>query len=193
MRVLTIACCMFAAFPAAAAEYVVSPDESTITYTVKTFGLFRNSGAFGAFDIHLKVDEQHPDQNFLLANIDMTTATMSGAGATARVRSPAWFDIDEYPVSEFRAAGVPPLEDAAADIRGEYTLRGKTEPLLLAVETNAPERDADGEIRAIRIRAHGAIDRKKYGLNGMKGLVGRMVEISIDARLVRKEGDGDGN
>jgi len=172
---------------ARAAEFAPSGDGASITYSVKTLGFFKRSGAFGNFDIRLQFDEAAPAQSILVADIDMTSASMSGDGATERIKGPAWFDVETYPTSVFRATALPPLRGGDVVIDGAYTMRGETAPLRLDVRYDEPERDANGEISAVNFVAEGEIDRRAYAMTGMAGLVGRRVGITIKARLVRVE------
>ncbi|MEZ5921417.1 MAG: YceI family protein [Parvularculaceae bacterium] len=197
MRIIALAVLFLAVpslgAPAKAADYALSEDGASITYSVKTLGFFRRSGAFKKFEIRLRFDEAAPAQSILVADIDMTSATMAAEGATERIKGPAWFDVENYPTSEFRATAIPPLRGGDVMIDGVYKMRGETAPLRLDVRYDEPERDADGEIRAVNIVADGEIDRRVYDMNGMAGLVGRMVGITINARLVRVEADDEEN
>jgi polyisoprenoid-binding protein YceI len=65
-------------------------------------------------------------------------------------------------------------------VRGELTVRDVTRPVTLAIRQVAVSRDGFMATATVRI------DRTEFGVTALRGLAGRYLDISVEARCVRK-------
>jgi polyisoprenoid-binding protein YceI len=113
------------------------------------------------------------------AELDLDGLDTGIARRNTDLRKPRLLDIDRHPVMAWRAGRFSRADDGAWVAHGDLRVRGVSAPLAL---TGAPEPiAADGEW--LHVRARGAIDRTAVGIQAPVFLIGRSIEIELDAWL----------
>ena len=90
------------------------------------------------------------------------------------VRSERLLDTDRYPAITFRAEGA----DGPA-LTGRLTVRNVTRPVTLSIERTAVM------AQWFNARASTRIDRTEFGVTAYRGVAGRYLDLTIEARCVR--------
>lgn len=95
------------------------------------------------------------------------------------LRKPALLDLANHPRLTFSGAEVTPYEGGWR-ITGLLTAKGTTRGIIL---TATAQEQNDG---TMRVRATGQLDRRHYGVKAPRFLIGRLVDLEIDAALQRR-------
>jgi polyisoprenoid-binding protein YceI len=124
-------------------------------------------------------------------SIDAASIDTREATRDAHLRSADFFDTDRYPTLTFKSRQVrPAVGHGRYTVVGDLTIRDITREIALDVTTEGFVRDPWGNDRA-GFSAHGALNRKDYGLVWNVALetggvvVGDEVKLSFDVELTK--------
>jgi polyisoprenoid-binding protein YceI len=146
--------------------WTVMPEQSSITFTTRSFwGLVPVKGTFSEFSGqgHLTTDGE------VSSTLEIKAASLqTGIGKRdAHLRSPDFFDVDNFPLITVEVTALAASSGSSADVAATLTVRGITKPLALHTTVNVR---ADG---AVAISARGKIDRTQFEVSGnMLGMIG---------------------
>jgi polyisoprenoid-binding protein YceI len=113
------------------------------------------------------------------ARLDLNGLDTGIARRDADLRKPRLLDIDRHPVMTWEAGRFRRTNDGAWIAHGELQVRGASTPMAL-MGAPAPAADYD---EWLHVHARGVIDRAAIGIRAPALLVGRSVEVEIDAWL----------
>ncbi len=154
-----------------AGTYRIEPGESTISFATRhLFGLAPVHGTFALRDgvVHVASPVEATTVRATIAAGSVDTGL---AARDDTVRSKQYLDVAAHPDITFTANGV--ARDGGWVLRGELTVRGRTEPLDVRID----------EVRVLddrlRLRASAEVDRYAWGVTAMKGMTGRRLRFSL--------------
>jgi polyisoprenoid-binding protein YceI len=157
-----------------AGRYEIDTTRSAVTFRTRhLFGLAPVRGSFairaGSIEVAGPVTDSRVHVEIEAASFHTGNAMRDGA-----VRSPRLLDSGQHPVLTFSSGGT----DGPA-LPGTLTVRGVTRPVSLLVEQTAisPE--------SFTARGTARIDRAEFGVTGYRGLAGRYLDMTVEARCVR--------
>lgn len=137
------------------------------------FGLAPVRGAFAVRTGTIDVTEPFTASR-ISADIEVASFSTGNGQRDASVRSSRFLDADQYPVISFSSTGVD-----GRVLTGTVTVRDVTRPVRLLVELS------DVSARSFTVRATVRIDRYDFGVTASRGLAGRYLDLSVEARCVR--------
>ena len=122
-------------------RYIIDPLETHSRFEARFLGFMTVRGKFGRTTGNLIHDPTHTDaqsrsNDVITAVIDATTlyTNVVNANATNKVlRGPDFFDVEKFPVIEFKSSRFVWESERLMSIDGLLTLLGKTKPVTLAV------------------------------------------------------------
>lgn len=145
--------------------WVEDPAHSRLGFTVTHLGIADVPGHFGDYSVMIKASEE----DFSDAQIELTVQT---ASVDTRVqmrddhlRSPDFFDVEEYPTMTFKSTGIQEVADNTYELTGDLTLYGITKPTTVTMLHRGTIENpmADGAPVA-GIQITGTIDRTEFNL-----------------------------
>jgi len=154
--------------------YALDPERTTIRVDVKAmFGLLTVHGTFRlrAGQVSIAAD---PGASSVRASIEAGSFASGHATRDADVVSPALLDARAYPEITFTGQGAR-REGAGWVVPGSVTAHGTAVPA--EVRLSDARRDGGGA----RFRATARLDRTSFGVTRKKGMVGRTVDLVIEA------------
>jgi polyisoprenoid-binding protein YceI len=169
--------------------WVLDPAHSSVAFQVKHLGIATVRGHFGSFDGSLVVAEDG-------------TVTASGTVQAASVdtdepkrddhlRSPDFFDVEQYPQLSFSSTAITPTADDELEIVGELTLHGVTREITLQAEVQGTESDPWGNER-VGLEASGQLSRGDFGMTFNQALgsgnmlVSDKVKLTLDISAIKQ-------
>lgn len=167
----------------------MDPANSKVTFSVRHL-VSKVDGTFGEFKGEADVHEDISNST-VYGSVDVTTITTDNEERDAHLRSPEFFDVENYPTITFRTNRWHTSE--ASDeitLEGELTIRDVTRPVVFKGDFGAIRLDDNGDSRA-DLKLVSKIDRTEWGLtwdsNLDKGglVLGEEVKIVVDAQAVR--------
>jgi len=175
----------------ATSKWIIDPAHSEISFKVKHLMITNVKGVFRQFEASIYTT----DDDFMTAEIDVVIDPASiDTGSTDRdnhLKSPDFFDVDNYPQIRFVANTYENVDDDGSyEMWGDLTVKGVTNRIKLDVEFGGVQKDPWGNEKA-GFTLNGKINRKDWGLNWNATLeaggvlVSEDVRISCDVQLVR--------
>lgn len=158
--------------------YRLDPTRSTVRYSGKhLFGLGTVHASFSVRSGELRVGERSADSSTTVT-VDAASFSSGNARRDRDVRSSGLLDVDRYPDITFSADGFTQAEDGWL-VTGTVTAHGRSVPVDLRIDRVTTE--------GTGVRVHGRaehLDRTAFGITGSKGMVGRYLDLEVDAFAV---------
>ncbi|HEX7690132.1 MAG TPA: YceI family protein [Burkholderiaceae bacterium] len=169
---------------AVAGTYRLDPAHTFATFEVRHFGTSTLRGRFGPLQGEVTVDPAAGTGDVRL-RIPMATLSTGFAPLDARLKRPDLLAVDDYPEAYFVATRF--RFDAAGgvrEVRGEFILRGHSEPLSLYADRFACRDDAMLERRVCGGDFHADLKRGAFGANFGEPFVGDDVHLVIQVEAI---------
>jgi polyisoprenoid-binding protein YceI len=146
---------------APAGTWTADPVHSNVSFEVGYSGVNTFRGSFTDFSASLEGGEQPAlEGTAKVASVDVKDEQLNG-----HLQTPDFFDSQRYPEVAFAATELRRLEDNRVEGKGELTIKGHTQPILLeGVIAGAPATDPFGRER-LGLRLETSIDRTQYGVS----------------------------
>ena len=168
----------------------VDKAHSSIEFRVKHLGISTVRGAFNEFEGSLEIGDD------LLAakaygKIGAGSIDTNEPGRDEHLRSPGFFDVDNFPDITFESTAITPLDDDTFEVTGDLTMHGITNPITLTVEPSGTEQDPWGNER-VGLEAIGKINRSDWDMRFNQALgsgdmmVSDKVTMALDISAVKQ-------
>jgi polyisoprenoid-binding protein YceI len=163
----------------AAGTYAIDPARSKVEYTGRhMFGLGVVHAAFSIVSGKLTVTDP-PAGSRVEVLMDASSFTSNNAKRDKDVRSAPLLDVAAYPDITFESEGLRQKGDHW-QLSGTVTAHGRAVPVQLMIDRLTLE--GDGGVRVHARAAH--LDRHSFDITGSKGMVGRYLDLNLDAYAV---------
>ena len=172
----------------------VDTAHTSANFSARHLGMSKVRGRFDALDGTLTIGD-HPSESHVEVTIDASSISTNQPDRDAHLKSADFLDVEKHPELTFRSTRV--YEDGEAwKMDGELTIRGTTRPVTLDIEYLGVMDNPMGPGRRVAFEGTTSIRRHDFGLTwegpqelgGM--LVGKKVDIDIDAQFISDTGDG---
>ncbi len=184
---LTIIAALAMAVAAAgqAGTWKMDPMHSSAQFSVRHLGVSTVRGAFTKVSGSASYDPADPSKTSLDASIDAASVDTRVEMRDNDLRSPNFLDVQKYPTITFHSKQVKATGAGKLQIAGDLTIHGVTKEVVLDVDgPSAAMKDPWGNQR-IGASATTKINRKDFGVNGLPGVVGDDIGITIDVELIQ--------
>jgi polyisoprenoid-binding protein YceI len=174
----------------AAGTYGIDAAHSSVGFKVRHLMIGKTRGRFVDYDAQVVIAEE-PTESTLAVTVQLASVDTRDAGRDEHLRSADFFDVEQHPTMTYRSTAVRHVKGDDWQVDGELTVRGVSRPLTLDVTFEGSARDPWGGERAAFV-ASGELDREDFGLTWNQALetggllVGKKIEIEIEAELVRQ-------
>lgn len=159
----------------------IDPAHTTVEFSVKHLMISTVRGHFGAVTGSIVLDEQNPLNSSVTAEIDVTSINTRTEQRDAHLRSPDFFDADQYPTMKFQSTRIERDGDHY-DVYGNLTIRDVTREVVLHTSDEGRGGDPWGGQRA-GFSATTKIDRRDFGLTWNQALETGGVLVSNDIKI----------
>jgi polyisoprenoid-binding protein YceI len=172
-------------------NWEIDATHSQATFSVKHMMISTVRGHFEVLSGKLHIDEEHPDNSWVEAEVDAASINTRDAKRDGHLRSPDFFDVEKYPKITFKSTKVTPIGNNEYRVTGNLTMHGVTKEETFHADYSGQVKDLYGLQRAA-FNVKGKINRKDFGLNWNVALetggvlVGEDVNIEIDLAAVQK-------
>lgn len=134
---------------AATEHYTIDTEgmHAFVTFKVKHLGYSWLEGHFNKFSGEFDYDETNPENNRVKVDIDVTSLDSNHAERDKHLRSDRFFDSKKFPDAGFVSTGWVDKGDGKAILKGNFTLRGVTKEIDIAVNQIGGGKDPWGGFR----------------------------------------------
>jgi polyisoprenoid-binding protein YceI len=163
-----------------AGAYSVDPAHSNVSFEVRHMGIATVRGSFRSFEGKLDATGGSPVLEGTVAVDSIDTGDENRDG---HLKSPEFFDSEQYPQISFRSNGGEPATDGQIRLLGEITIKGITKPIELTGAIAENGEDPWGNER-VGLEVEGKIDRREFGLKWNQTLPNGNLLVANDVKLL---------
>jgi polyisoprenoid-binding protein YceI len=158
----------------------VDPIHSSVEFHVKHLGIATVKGQFKEFEGTLEVG---PDGSRAYGTVKVASVDTREPQRDAHLRSPDFFDADQYPEIAFQSTAIRPLDEDTFEIDGDLSIHGVTRALTLKATLEGTETDPQGNPR-VGLSATAQIDRSDYEMKFNMALGSGNVVVSDKVKIL---------
>lgn len=189
-RVSTVAAVLLAglAVPTAFAQastWAIDPAHSGVEFSIKHLGVSTVRGSFSGVTGTVVWDDKNVGASHVDATIDAKTVSTGQEKRDEHLKSPDFFDVNQYPTMTFKSTSVKRDGDGKLQIVGDLKLGGQTKPVTLDVDgPAAPQKGMGGKLVS-GFSATGVIKRSdfNFGQKYAAPMLGDEVKFTIDLEV----------
>lgn len=161
-----------------AGMYRIDPQRSKVSYSGRhMFGLGVVHATFAISSGELRVADP-PTSSTVAVSIDAASFASGNARRDKDVRAARFLNVVTYPAITFQSDGLREQGDYWL-LTGSVTAHGSTVPVEVRIDQVMHEGDG------IRVHARADhLDRHAFGVTGSKGMVGRYLDLDLEAFAV---------
>jgi polyisoprenoid-binding protein YceI len=167
----------------------IDTTHSAIRFSVRHLMISKVHGLFAKWSGALELDEENPANSKVKVEIDASSIDTKEEKRDAHLRSPDFFDVEQFPKLGFESKAVLVDDGKISQVIGDLTIHGVTRQVTLDVEEQGRAKDPWGGSR-IAFEASTKINRKDFGLTWNVALetggllVGEKIEITLEVEAV---------
>jgi polyisoprenoid-binding protein YceI len=170
-------------------RWQIDPSHSSVEFVVRHLMVAKVRGRFSEFsgDIHIG---ETPEESKVVVAIAPASISTGDEQRDGHLKSPDFFDVEQYPTITFASSGVRTVGDRYA-LDGALTVHGEAKPVTLDLEYQGSITDPFGNDKAV-FSASTEIDREDWGLTWNQALetggvlVGKKARIEIEIEAVHQ-------
>ncbi|CAN5480507.1 YceI family protein [soil metagenome] len=168
--------------------WAIDPVHSSISFSVRHLVVSKVRGTFGSFSGAITVAEDGTPS--VIAEIDIASVNTGNEQRDAHIKAADFFDVEQYPTASFVSTGVRADGDNYV-LDGDFTLKGVTKPVSLALEFNGTN-PGMGHGAVAGFEASVVLNRKDFGididmpLETGGAVVGDKVTITLEIEALKQ-------
>jgi polyisoprenoid-binding protein YceI len=173
-----------------AGTWVIDQAHSKVGFAVKHMGIATVRGEFTDFEGTLEIGED-PAASKAYGTVKVASVDTNEPQRDGHLRSPDFFDAEQYPELRFESTAIEALDDETFRITGQLTLHGVTQEAVLHAEVQGTDVDPWGNER-VGLEVTGQISRGDYGMKFNQALgsgnmlVADKVKLALDISAVKQ-------
>lgn len=168
-----------------AGVYTVEPTHTRLLFAVSHLGFTTWYGEFTHVSGTLSIDPKQIAATKLSISVPVDTVSTSNTKLDGELKSPAWFDAAKYPTITFKSTTVTQTGADRADVAGELSFHGVTQPETLHVTFNAAGVNFISKQYTIGFDATGALQRSDFKQTTYLPVIGDTVSLIVSAAFVK--------
>jgi polyisoprenoid-binding protein YceI/predicted dinucleotide-binding enzyme len=169
--------------------WTIDPAHSSIDFSVRHLMVSRVRGTLGTFSGEITVsDDGVPSVS---AQVAVDSINTGNDDRDAHLKSEKFFDVERYPTATFTSTGVSPDGASGYVLTGDFTLKGITKPISLALAFNGMS-PGMGPGPVAGFSASVTLNRKDFGIDINMPLetggvvLGDKVTVTLDIEALKK-------
>lgn len=183
LPVAVLATTLFAAFASPAfaegVAYRIDPGHTVVLATWNHFGYSNPSANFGGANGTLVYDADAPEKSSVEVVLPMSGLDAFVPKLTEHLRSPDFFDAEQFPQATFRSTSVKALGEGRLEVTGTLDLHGVQKPVVLDVKLNKAAAHPMSKADAIGFDASATIKRSEFGIAKYVPMVSDEIALRI--------------
>ncbi len=167
-------------------NYVLDPDHTFVLFRVDHLGLSKVIGRFNESEANLDFDPENLEEMQLDGVLNTASIDLGNPDFESQLRGSDWLNSDQFPQARFATDSVSVDAEGNLSIKGEFTLRGVTQPMVLDARFNGGADNILTGKYTLGFSAEGSLSRKAFGIDTFAALVGDEIEIEIHAEFQKQ-------
>ncbi len=175
-----------------AGTYAVDPAHTLVSWKINHFGFTGYFGLFGNITGTMTMDPANIEAATFEIMIPVAEVTVASAGLKDHLlragkdgAAPDFFGPAPG-MAKFVSTKVVKTGATTANVVGDLTLKGKTAPVMLAVDFAGAGANPFNKKETVGFHARALMDRTQWGVNYAVPMVGKDVELTISAAFEKQ-------
>jgi polyisoprenoid-binding protein YceI len=164
-----------------AGDYAIDTSHSRLGFVARHAMVTKVRGHFTDFTATAHIDAENPAASSVELNIDVASVSTGSPDRDGHLRSPDFFDVENFPAMTFRSTEVT-RDDDEWTITGDLTIKDVTRPVTIEFEETGSALDPFGNTR-VGFEGDVTVNRKDWGLNWNAALETGGVLVSEKIKL----------
>ena len=165
----------------AAEEFAFDHSHTHVLFFVDHLGFSTTQGEFMEFDGTLMLDTEAPENSSVTVTIDAASIDTGYADRDEHLRTGDFFNVEEHPELTFTSTDVAVTGENTAEVTGDLTILGVTQPVTLNVTLNAIGPHPFNGATVAGFSATTTISRSDFGMDFGVPAIGDEIEIRIES------------
>lgn len=173
---------------AQASTWAIDPAHSGVEFSIKHLGVSTVRGSLSGVTGTVVWDEKNVAASHVEATIDAKTVNTGQEKRDEHLKSPDFFDVNQYPTLTFKSTSVKRTGDGKLQIVGDLKLGGQTRPVTLDVDGPATPQKGMGGKLVSGFSATGMIKRSdfNFGQKYSAPMLSDEVKFTIDLEVAKQ-------
>lgn len=173
-----------------AGSFAIDASHSVAQFTARHLVVAKTKGRFTDISGAVHIDDD-PLQSSVEVSIGAASVTTGDEQRDAHLRSPDFFDVDNFPTLTYTSRSVRHVKGSQFVVEGDLTIHGVTKPVSLDLDYEGSVADPWGGVRAV-FSAKTKVNREDFGLTWNQALetggvlVGKEITIDLEVEAVRQ-------
>ncbi len=176
---------------AAPTQYELEKPHTQIMFFVNHMGVSFSHGEFTDFSGDFTYDPENPAAGSATVSIKTASLEMNHEKWNAHLKNEDFFNVEKFPAMTFESTGVEVTGENTAQLTGNLTMLGVTNPVTLDVTFNGAGVHPYNKKNIIGFTATGTLKRSEFGMEYGIPNVGDEVEIRIEVEGHEKAAAGE--
>lgn len=183
-----VAATILASTPALAAEeWQFDHAHTMIGFTVDHLGYSTTYGAFTDFDGTILLDQDDPSNSSVSVTIAAASVDTRYADRDAHLTAADFFDVENNPSIMFESTSVNVTGDNTAEVTGDLTMLGTTNPVTLDVTLNQLGPNPFMETPTAGFSATATLNRSDWGMDFGVPVIGDEIAVIIETEVIQPQ------
>ena len=168
-------------------QYVIDTKgaHAFVQFRIKHLGYSWLYGRFNEFGGAFSYDTEDPSNSTIEVDIQTASLDSNHAERDKHLRGEDFLEVDKYPEASFKSTQVDWNADGTGTVTGDFTLRGVTKPVTIAVEEIGAGPDPWGGYRR-GFQGETSFPLKDFGIDYDLGPASTDVEIILSVEGIRQ-------
>ena len=184
----TLLCSLLAAATlgsARADNYKIDPVHSMIIFKAGHFGVGNIYGRFDTFSGDFVFDPNDPTKDSV--NLEITTDSIdsNSAARDKDLKGPDYLNAKQFPTATFKSTAFKKVDDKNYEVTGDFTLRGVTKPVTVAVQVIGSGTDPQGKFR-LGTESTVTLKRSEFDVKALLPAIPDEVQLRIAVEAIKQ-------
>jgi polyisoprenoid-binding protein YceI len=170
---------------AKADNYKIDPVHSAILFTVGYFGIGNVYGRFDNFSGDFVFDPNDPTKDSVNLSINTDSVDSNFPDRDKHLKSPDFLNSKQFPSATFKGRSFKKVDEKNYEVSGDFTLRGITKPITVAVQVIGSGPGPKGEPR-LGTESTATLKRSDFDVKAFLPAVTDEVQLRIALQAVKQ-------
>jgi polyisoprenoid-binding protein YceI len=169
-------------------SWVIDPTHTTVEFVIRNWFFFTVKGTLAVSEGTIALDAADLGNSSVTASLKSSSIDTRSKSRDGHLRGRDFLQSDVYPLIRFQSTRVEPGSDRdTLRVTGSLTIRDKTREILLDICDIDRSCSPSGE-QVAYYTALAELDRHDFGIDYMRGVIGRKLLITINVQATQRMG-----
>lgn len=167
----------------ASETYRFDKAHTEIRFSWSHFGLSRMSGRILEYEGTIRYDKDAPEKSTLDVTLHTDSLWTHSDELNSHLQGADFFDATQYPEITFKTTKIEKIDDKAAKIYGDLTVKNITKPVVLSATLNFEGAHPIAGTPSLGISAKTTLKRSDFNIDKYAPAVSDEIEITIETEM----------